>query len=126
MPGTGIYVKKNHSLWDQHYPPTRAPLLKCFNFFLNFMCRDLLPARMSVYHMCAVHPEESIGVSESGATDYCEPLCAGNQTQVICLDNKCSQSLGHFFCLQNPIYIHIFVLMVMGFYIDFPYPLSFS
>jgi hypothetical protein len=51
-------------------------MLWVFQRFIFIMCTGVLPARMSVYHLCnTLGSQKSVESSGTGVTDSCEPPC---------------------------------------------------
>ena len=81
--------------------------LKLFSF-TYFVCMNVFPACMYVYHVhvwCLWHSED-IQPPGIGVTDGCEPsLGAGNRIQLFCKSSKCLEPLSH---LSSPRFTHGF------------------
>lgn len=65
---------------------TLLQLLKKVFYVFYFMCMSGLPGYMSMYHMCAQHPQKSLkGVLSFGTrvVDDCEPLSGFWETNIV-------------------------------------------
>jgi hypothetical protein len=82
-PPCGCWDLNSGSLEEQSVLLTTKPSLQpsCFfstSFYFYLMCISILPASLSVHHMCAWCPgrsEEGIGFPRTGVTDSHELLC---------------------------------------------------
>lgn len=76
----------------------------------------ILPACVTFSISCLILKKPR-GEHQNSLTRVTDCVGAGNQTQVICKSNKCSQLLKHFFKPQRSVFRDLFLIMCVCVYV---------